>query len=205
VKQERAGPSGAARFALCAAVDLRMINRVPDRAMRRWSGHRGGKGMAQGSQDGIDFARLTEVPAAAIAAHMSHPRMAAHMPLLTAPWALADVARFVAAKEDRWASDGLVRWAVLKDGRYAGWGGFERLDDAWDFGLVLVPEHFGLGPPVMRKALAFARSDPRISRVTFLLPPSRRKLGALERLGAVFEAKVAHDGAQLLKFRLDTS
>ena len=70
---------------------------------------------------------------------------------------------------------------------------------------MLRPDRFGLGPRIARKALAFAAADPRIPYVTFLLPPSRRHLGALARLGAEFVGETTHAGAQFRKFRLETA
>ena len=107
-------------------------------------------------------------------------------------------------KEARWAKDGLGHWAVLADGAYVGWGGFELEGDDWDFGLVLKPSAFGLGMRITQKALAFARDDPRIPSVTFLLPPTRTKLGALARMGARFEGEMTLDGALFRKYRLAT-
>lgn len=152
----------------------------------------------------IRFVRLTDAPLPELVAHMSDPRMAEHMPLLTEPWDADVAARFVAAKEACWARDGLGHWAILADGRYVGWGGFQKEGDEWDFGLVLRADAFGLGGAIARAALAFARADPRIPFVTFLLPPSRRNLGALARLGAALVGEVEHGGARFLKFRLDT-
>lgn len=151
----------------------------------------------------IAFARLTEVPLATLVAHMTDPRVAAHLPLLTEAWDEGVAARFVAAKEARWRRDGLGHWAIFADGGYAGWGGFEREGADWDFGLVLCPDAFGLGPAIARRALAFARADPRIPSVTFLLAPSRRSLGALARLGAHPLGAVEHAGARFVKYRLD--
>ena len=54
------------------------------------------------------------------------------------------------------------------------------------------------------QALEFARADPRIPYITFLLPPSRRRLGALRRMGAEQVGEVQIDGATFLKFRLET-
>ena len=159
---------------------------------------------ARGLSPSISFARLSEVPPAQLAAHMSDPRMAEHMPLLTEPWDLATAEQFVQTKEAFWTRDGLGHWAILADGRYIGWGGFQKEGGDWDFGLVLCAEAFGLGIAVTRKALAFARADPRIASVTFLLPPSRRNLGALKRLGAHSEGDVKHAGAKFLKYRLQT-
>jgi hypothetical protein len=151
----------------------------------------------------ITFARLSEVPPDAILAHMSDPRVVAHMPLSTFKWDREAVAAFVAAKEDRWLRDGLGHWAFLFEGRYAGWGGFQKEGDEWDFGLVLKPDCFGLGRRIVKMALAFAGADERIPFVTFLLPPSRKRLGALGRLGARPVGMIEHEGARFLKYRFD--
>ena len=152
----------------------------------------------------IRFVRLSEVPLAELVAHMSDPRLREHMPLLTGDWGEAEAKAFVAAKEACWARDGLGHWAILVDGRYVGWGGFQKEGEEWDFGLVLRPADFGLGAAITRQALDFARADPRIPFVTFLLPPSRRNLGALARMGANSIGSIDYDGASFLKFRLDT-
>lgn len=156
-------------------------------------------------QSVIRFARLPEVPTADLVAHMSHPRLRPHMPLLTGVWGEAEARGFVAAKEACWARDGLGHWAFFADGGYVGWGGFEKEGAEWDFGLVLRPQDFGLGVRITRQALAFARADPRIPFVTFLLPPSRRSLAALARLGARAQGSIDHGGVRFLKYRLETS
>ncbi|WP_298983027.1 GNAT family N-acetyltransferase [uncultured Roseibium sp.] len=135
---------------------------------------------------------------------MSDPRVAEHMPLLTFEWDTAAVAKFVAQKEECWSRDGLGHWAILSDGRYVGWGGFQKEGDEWDFGLVLKPDAFGLGTRISKKALEFAIADKRIPFVTFLLPPTRKNLGALKRIGARCVGEVEYDGAKFLKFRLET-
>ena len=152
----------------------------------------------------ITFARLHDIPSGEIIAHMSDPRVAEHMPLLTSEWDHDVVIRFVAEKEACWERDGLGHWAILCNGRYVGWGGFQKEGKEWDYGLVLRPEYFGLGTLITRKAIAFALTDERIPFVTFLLPPSRRKLGALARLGAIFVDEIKYSGAIFLKYRLDT-
>jgi len=161
--------------------------------------------MATPPDTAITFARLTGIPPEQILAHMNDSRVAEHMPLLTTKWDLRSVADFVAAKEACWRRDGLGHWAILSSGFYAGWGGFQKEGDEWDFGLVLVPEHFGLGPRIAKQAIAFARADARIAYVTFLLPPSRTRLGGFARLGARFVGRVSYDGAAYMKYRLDTA
>ena len=153
----------------------------------------------------ITFARLTDIAPDVIIAHMSDPRIAEHMPLLTDRWDRQRLDAFVALKEAYWRRDGLGHWAILADGAYAGWGGFQKEDGEWDFGLVLKPEYFGLGPRIVSAALTIARADVRIPRVTFLLPRSRLRLRALDRIGAVFVGEVEHSGAQFSKFQLDTA
>nr|WP_299046791.1 GNAT family N-acetyltransferase [uncultured Tateyamaria sp.] len=152
----------------------------------------------------ITFARLSTVSCDEIAAHMSDPRVAAHMPLLTSAWDHAKAKRFVDMKEAFWQRDGLGHWAFLAGGAYVGWGGFQKEGAEWDFGLVLKPDAFGLGIRIAHLAMACARADQRIPFVTFLLPPSRTRLKALERLGAAFVGRVRHDGCDFLKYRLET-
>ena len=154
---------------------------------------------------GVGFVRLTEIPLEAIAAQMTDPRVTAHLPLDTGRWDLRACADFVAAKEARWKRDGLGHWAILCDGDYAGWGGFQKEGDEWDFGLVLAAGRFGLGPRIARQALAFARADTRIPYVTFLLPPSRTRLRGLDRLGARFAGAVDYAGRRFLKYRVETA
>lgn len=152
----------------------------------------------------ITFARLPEIETDEIIAHMSDPRVAEHMPLLTFEWDRVAVAKFIATKEDYWSRDGLGHWAILSSQKYVGWGGFQKEGDEWDYGLVLKPDSFGLGIRISKKAIEFAIADERIPFVTFLLPPSRKKRGALERLGARFVGETEYDGAKFLKYRLET-
>ena len=151
----------------------------------------------------IAFARLTEVSREEILAHMQDPRVGEHMPLMTEPWDARTVDGFIEAKEACWQRDGLGHWAILCEGRYVGWGGFQREGEDWDFGLVLRPDAFGLGLSIALKALDFARADPRISHVTFLLAPSRRSLSALDRLGARFLGEAEYEGTRFRKYRLN--
>lgn len=152
----------------------------------------------------IAFARLSEMDIAEVLAHMSDPRLAEHMPLMPSAWDEASIAEFIATKEARWESDGLGHWAILSDGAYVGWGGFEKEGDEWDFGLVLRPDAFGLGLKIVRKAIQYAITDERIPYVTALLPPSRKHLGALRRFGARQVDEIDYDGKRFLKFRLET-
>ncbi|WP_299917170.1 GNAT family N-acetyltransferase [uncultured Roseobacter sp.] len=152
----------------------------------------------------IVFARLNRISPREIAAHMSDPCVAEHMPLLTSAWDETAANEFITMKEQHWRRDGLGHWAILVDDAYAGWGGFQKEGDEWDFGLVLKPSFFGLGMRITAKAITFAQEDERIPFVTFLLPPSRTNLSALKRLGAEYVGRATHAGADFLKYRLET-
>lgn len=152
----------------------------------------------------VTLTRLSKIDPTEIIAHMSDPRVAEHMPLLTFDWNEAAVTKFVAAKEECWRRDGLGHWAILLNNKYVGWGGFQKEGDEWDYGLVLKPTSFGLGTRISRQAIEFAVADERIPFVTFLLPPSRKNLGALKRLGATFVDEIEYDGQTFLKYRLKT-
>lgn len=161
--------------------------------------------MTSEPQPEITFMRLIDVSPGDIIAHMSDPRVAEHMPLLTGRFDRAACDAFVAAKEACWRRDGLGHWAILVEGSYVGWGGFQKEGDEWDFGLVLKPDRFGLGSRIVQKALDYARADARIPFVTFLLPLSRRHLKGLARMGAAFVGDVDYGGAVFRKYRLDTA
>lgn len=152
----------------------------------------------------ITFTRLPEIDPDEIIAHMSDPRVAQHMPLATSAWNREAVTEFIATKEGCWSRDGLGHWAILSDNDYVGWGGFQKEGEEWDFGLVLKPDSFGLGTRIAKIAIEFAIADERIPFVTFLIPPSRTKLRALERFGARFVGETEYEGAKFLKYRLET-
>lgn len=153
----------------------------------------------------ISFARLSDIDPAEILRHMNDPRVAEHMPLLTFQWDDTTVAGFVAAKEACWQRDGLGHWAFLCDAEYVGWGGFQKEGEEWDFGLVLAPAAFGLGARIAKKAIEFAKGDDRLPYVTFLLPPSRKNLGALTKMGATYVGDIDYDGETFRKFKLETA
>jgi len=156
------------------------------------------------SKQKITFTRLPNISSETIIAHMSDPRVAEHMPLLTFRWDHKAVAKFIMEKEERWRRDGLGHWAILSNNNYVGWGGFQKEGNEWDYGLVLKAESFGLGMRITKKLMDFAIADERIPFVTFLLPLSRKNLGGLAELGAKFVDEIDYRGVKFLKYRLDT-
>ena len=90
----------------------------------------------------IEFVRLTEVPLAPVVELINEPRNARHMPL-AGTFTEQAAAEWVRAKDGQWESNGYGPWAVLVDGEFAGWGGFQREENGADFALVLSPAHWG--------------------------------------------------------------
>ncbi|CTQ62896.1 putative transposase OrfB [Roseibium album] len=64
----------------------------------------------------IAFARLSEIEPAEIAAHMSDPRVAEHMPLLTFAWDDAAVRKFVAQAVRDWINAVGAKTAYIEPG-----------------------------------------------------------------------------------------
>ena len=61
-----------------------------------------------------------------------------------------------------------------------------REDRLWKYGEWRhEPDAFGIGRRITSKTIDFEIVEKRISYLTFLLPPSRRNLEVLERLGAL--------------------
>lgn len=145
------------------------------------------------------FVRLPNVDPGAILAHLRDPRIARHLPLLPANPDAALVEQMIETKEECWERDGLGHWAILRDGEYAGWGGFQRELDEWDFGLVLRPEYFRQGKAITLQAFEWARRHTNIEEVTFLLPLSRSKR-VLQRLGARSVGICEHDDLHFRKW-----
>ena len=153
----------------------------------------------------FEFSDLQKVPRELLLAQMSDARVAEHLPLLEGAFDDAALDRFLNAKAQCWADDGLGHWAIWHGDAFLGWGGCEKEDDVWDFGLVLVPSAFGQGLAITRQALAYAQQDARIETVQFLLAPTRRSVRALARMGAKETGEVRYGGQTFRRFLLDVS
>ncbi|WP_294228418.1 GNAT family protein [uncultured Shimia sp.] len=153
----------------------------------------------------IEFCDLQKVPRELLLAQMNDARVAEHLPLLEGAFDDTALDGFLSAKAQRWINDGLGHWAIWQGEVFLGWGGFEKEDDVWDFGLVLVPAAFGQGLAITRQALVYAQQDARIETVQFLLAPTRRSVKALARMGAKETGEVHYGGQTFRRFLLDVS
>lgn len=145
------------------------------------------------------FGRLSEVDPVLILAQLQDPRVSRHLPLLPSNPDIFLVEQLIAKKESCWEQYGLGHWAIFSGGEYAGWGGFQKENNEWDFGLVLRAEFFASGKTIMLQALDWAHRATLIDRVTFLLPLSRSQR-ALTALGANKVAVVDYNGIPFQKW-----
>lgn len=149
----------------------------------------------------IGFVRLTDVPLAEVLALLNEPRNHRHMPLSGA-FTLEAAAGWVDAKDAQWDEHGYGPWAVLVDGTFAGWGGFQREESGADFALVLRPTFWGSGLAIALAALDRGFTELGLDTVVIALPKSRNPTRVVARLGFVPDGEVEYGGVVFLQFRL---
>jgi hypothetical protein len=158
--------------------------------------------MSVAAHPDIVFQRLPRVDPAELIALMNDPRVRRHLPLARGAFGPAECARFVAAKERLWAEHGYGPWAFVVGGAFAGWGGLQPEGADVDLGLVLRPEHWGLGRALARRFVATAFEALGAASVVVLLPPSRVRVSGIARLGFRRDDEVQIDGARFHRYRL---
>lgn len=150
----------------------------------------------------VAFKRLSDVSSADIIALMTDPRMRKHMPLLGAAFDDSACRAFVEAKERAWEEFGYGVWAFMLDGHFAGWGGIQDENGDPDLALVLHPDYWGSGRAIYDAVLEKAFNEIGFTYVTVLLPPTRKNLAALERLGFERDGSTTIEGSEFIRFRL---
>ena len=160
--------------------------------------------MQQVSDDGarVVFKRLPEVDPEDLMALMNDPRVRRHLPLARDHFGPEACARFVAAKERLWVEHGYGPWAFFVDGEFAGWGGLQPGGDEVDLGLVLRPQHWGVGRALYERLVAHAFDTMGVPSVVILLPPSRVRVSGVLQLGFRPDGEVQVAGERFLRYRL---
>ncbi len=151
----------------------------------------------------ITFVRLTEVDLDTVTALLNEPRNARHLPLSRGDTFTAETAAaWVASKDGQWDEHGYGPWAVLIDGEFAGWGGFQAEENGADFALVLRPSFWGHGETVVRQALARGFGELGLEQVLIALPYSRRPDRVVARYGFLPDGDVEYAGTRFRQYRL---
>lgn len=149
----------------------------------------------------IAFVRLSEVPLAEVVQLLNDPRNTRHMPL-SSVFTEETAAEWVTAKDAQWEQHGYGPWAILIDGDFAGWGGFQREENGADFGLVLRPTHRGAGAAITRAALDRGFWELGLAAVLIALPFTRSSERVVARFGFQPDGEVSYGGSRFRQYRL---
>ncbi|WP_370681850.1 GNAT family N-acetyltransferase [Comamonas sp. GB3 AK4-5] len=143
---------------------------------------------------------FSEIPVQDWMVLLNHPDVIRHMPLADTRWDESAVADWANGKDGQWQVHGYGPRAIRVDGRFAGWGGFQREGDEADFALVLLPRYWGQGAAIFR-AFMSSKALLGIGPVSILLPPSRVRTRGLARYGFSFAGTLEYEGQRFLKFK----
>lgn len=154
------------------------------------------------AEPAVSFVRLTEVANDDVVALLNEPRNARHMPLVGESFTGATAAAWVAAKDEQWQRYGYGPWAILLDGEFAGWGGFQAEPDGADLALVLHPRYWGSGAAVARATIDAGFDGLGLEVILVSLPYSRRPGGVLARWGFAPDGEAMHGGVRFQRYRL---
>lgn len=151
----------------------------------------------------IEFRRLTEIETFEIIELMNHPLVRRQMPLINDNFDESDCDAFIAAKERLWAEYGYGPWAFVIDGQFVGWGGLQPENGEVDLGLVLHPNHWGVGKALYDEIIDRAFGEMGFETVTVLFPPTRMRIKGLLRLGFKEDGELEIGGERFIRYRLE--
>ena len=149
----------------------------------------------------LGFVRLTEVALHDVLELLNEPRNRKHMPL-SSPFTPATARSWVDQKDGQWAANGYGPWAVLVNGQFAGWAGFQAEANGADFALVLAPRFWGHGGEITREALHRGFSELGLTEVLIALPATRSPERVVQRLGFRPAGEVIYGGVTFRQYRL---
>jgi len=149
----------------------------------------------------IEFVRLTQVPLAALVTLLNEPRNTRHMPL-SGEFSHESADVWVQGKDMQWDAYGYGPWAVVLNGEFAGWCGFQHEENGADFALVLLPEQWGHGAEITRAALNRGFGELGLDDVIIALPYTRNPTRVVARFGFVPDGEVSYGGASFRQYRL---
>lgn len=150
----------------------------------------------------IEFRRLSQVSSQAIIELMNQRAVRRHLPLARGHFGPSECERFIAAKERIWQENGYGPWAFVIDDEFIGWGGLQPEGDDVDVGLVLRQSHWGAGRVLYKKIIAYAFGELGPGSVIILLPPSRKRLSGIQRLGFRSDGELILEDERFLRYRL---
>ncbi len=158
--------------------------------------------MARRDHGEIAFKRLSDVDPRAIIELVNDPAVRRHLPLARGRFGPSECKSFVAAKERIWEANGYGPWAFVIGDEFIGWGGLQPEGDDVDVGLVLRPSHWGAGRVLFKRIISYAFGELGLGSVIALLPPSRKRVAGMQRLGFRRDGEVVLEDERYLRYRL---
>jgi [ribosomal protein S5]-alanine N-acetyltransferase len=153
----------------------------------------------------LEFKHLGEIDCAEIIALNSNHLVRRQMPLSDDSFDEDECRKWVASKESQWEQYGYGPWAILIEGKFAGWGGFQYENGDADLALVLRPNYWGMGKIIYDEMIRRAFEEMGFESVTILLPPTRTRTKGVLRLGFQPDGEVDLHGQRFIRFRLYAS
>jgi RimJ/RimL family protein N-acetyltransferase len=150
----------------------------------------------------LEFRRLKEINRAEIVALNTNPLVRRQMPLSDGNFDEAECREWVEGKEKQWEEYGYGPWAFMIDGKFAGWGGLQYENGDADLGLVLHPDYWGMGKTIYEEMIRRAFGEMGFESVTILLPPARKHVKGIFRLGFQSDGAVEIDSERFIRYRL---
>lgn len=132
----------------------------------------------------------------------ANPLVRRHMPLSGDGFDLEACREWIQGKESMWTEYGIGPWAILINGKFAGWGGLQPEGGEADLGLVLHPEYWGAGKDILDALIRWAFNEKGLESLTILLPPTRKHVRGILRLGFVLDGNTTVDGELFIRYRL---
>lgn len=153
----------------------------------------------------IEFKRLADIEPSEIIALMNNPLVRRQMPLIPETFGKEECDGFVASKEQLWSEHGYGPWAFVLDKQFLGWGGLQPENGEADLALVLHPDHWGMGKTIYKGIIDRAFGGMGLQSITVLLPPTRKRVRGLFRLGFVEDGEFVVGEERFIRYRLNKS
>ncbi|MGJ8641301.1 MAG: GNAT family N-acetyltransferase [Opitutaceae bacterium] len=113
------------------------------------------------------------------------------------------ISEFIAAKEQLWKEHGYGPWAFIIDDQFSGWGGLQPENGEADLAMVLHPKCWGIGKKLFGAIMDRAFGEMGFKAVTALLPPSRKRIRAIAKLGFKEDGELLIGKERFIRYRLE--
>ena len=150
----------------------------------------------------IECKRLNDINKSEIIELLNHPLVLRHMPLVKDCFDDAAYDVFILAKEKLWTDHGYGPLAFVVDGKFIGWGGLQYEEGDADLALVLHPNYWGIGKSIYEIIIKKAFVDMGLESITALLPPSRKSIKGLKKLGFQPDGELTINNERFFRYRL---